>query len=331
MRKAVVRIEIHDSGVGLKKADVLDNRLFSPYVQTEIGRRQGGKGSGLGLALVRQIIKLSHGRLGVESQYGKGSMFWFELPYSMPATGPSHGRSKSRSDSLSTAADGGLGSPAREASAHVGSPGSGMRHRATGATPNIAVPLNRIVEFSATPPAPRTADLRSDQKHQAEVEQREEGQHGHKVNPDRPEVRPGITMTESTLPLLGHEDARPSIRRLDSKRSVPAEEMIITTYPPVPGSESSESDEAGDVRESGTLARGLADADGAFVDSFARLDPGSPVSPLNADRPASPGTPRKSTETSRSHRGTAATDGPVCALVVDDDKCVICSEGVVCH
>ena len=62
----------------------LSNRLFSPYVQTEIGRRQGGKGSGLGLALVRQIVKLSNGRLGVESEFGRGSMFWFELPYSLP-------------------------------------------------------------------------------------------------------------------------------------------------------------------------------------------------------------------------------------------------------
>jgi hypothetical protein len=59
-------------------------RLFSPYVQTEIGRRQGGKGSGLGLALVRQIVRLSNGRLGVDSEYGKGSVFWFELPYAIP-------------------------------------------------------------------------------------------------------------------------------------------------------------------------------------------------------------------------------------------------------
>lgn len=66
------------------KLTPISNRLFSPYVQTEIGRRQGGKGSGLGLALVRQIVKLSHGRLGVESEFGKGSMFWFELPYSLP-------------------------------------------------------------------------------------------------------------------------------------------------------------------------------------------------------------------------------------------------------
>ena len=39
----------------------------------------GGKGTGLGLALVRQIVKLSGGRLGVQSRVGQGSMFWVEL------------------------------------------------------------------------------------------------------------------------------------------------------------------------------------------------------------------------------------------------------------
>ena len=48
-----------------------------------MGRRQGGKGTGLGLALIRQIVQLSKGRLGVNSQYGKGSEFWFELPYAI--------------------------------------------------------------------------------------------------------------------------------------------------------------------------------------------------------------------------------------------------------
>lgn len=82
--QAVVRVEIADTGVGLTYADVRDNSLFSPYVQTEIGRRQGGKGSGLGLALVMQIVKLSQGSLGVESELGKGSTFWFEIPYMLP-------------------------------------------------------------------------------------------------------------------------------------------------------------------------------------------------------------------------------------------------------
>ncbi|KLT43642.1 hypothetical protein CC85DRAFT_284354 [Cutaneotrichosporon oleaginosum] len=80
-RFAIVRIEVHDSGPGLRPGDLVDNRLFSPYVQTEIGRRQGGKGSGLGLALVMQLVKISGGRLGVDSKLGVGSTFWFELQY----------------------------------------------------------------------------------------------------------------------------------------------------------------------------------------------------------------------------------------------------------
>lgn len=39
----------------------------------------GGKGTGLGLALVRQIVKLSGGRLGVKSKVNEGSTFWVEL------------------------------------------------------------------------------------------------------------------------------------------------------------------------------------------------------------------------------------------------------------
>ncbi|KZS94496.1 hypothetical protein SISNIDRAFT_453422 [Sistotremastrum niveocremeum HHB9708] len=75
----VVRIEVTDTGLGIKPNDLIENKLFSPYVQTEIGRSQGGKGTGLGLALVRHIVSLSKGRLGVSSQLGKGSTFWVEL------------------------------------------------------------------------------------------------------------------------------------------------------------------------------------------------------------------------------------------------------------
>lgn len=85
--QVVVRVEVHDTGVGINAAELVDNNLFSPYVQTEIGRRQGGKGSGLGLALVMQIVKLSKGRLGVDSEIGKGSCFWFEMPYTIPSAG----------------------------------------------------------------------------------------------------------------------------------------------------------------------------------------------------------------------------------------------------
>lgn len=72
-------MEVEDTGVGIRRKDMVDNRLFSPYVQTDIGRFQGGKGTGLGLALSKHIVRLSGGRLGVKSKLGVGSSFWVEL------------------------------------------------------------------------------------------------------------------------------------------------------------------------------------------------------------------------------------------------------------
>ncbi|KAJ7725283.1 hypothetical protein DFH07DRAFT_758711 [Mycena maculata] len=74
------RLEVHDSGPGIKPSDLVEDRLFQPFVQTTVGR-SSGSGTGLGLAIVKQIVRLSGGRLGVTSRRGEGSKFWIELSY----------------------------------------------------------------------------------------------------------------------------------------------------------------------------------------------------------------------------------------------------------
>ncbi|KAJ6561985.1 hypothetical protein B0H19DRAFT_1143223 [Mycena capillaripes] len=74
------RLIVHDSGPGIKPSDLVEDRLFQPFVQTTVGQ-SSGSGTGLGLAIVKQIVRLSGGRLGVTSRRGEGSKFWIELSY----------------------------------------------------------------------------------------------------------------------------------------------------------------------------------------------------------------------------------------------------------
>ncbi len=71
-----LRFEVEDSGVGLAQADV--DRVFEPFEQAGDGRSRAA-GTGLGLAISRQLVRMMGGEIRVESQPGKGSLFWFDL------------------------------------------------------------------------------------------------------------------------------------------------------------------------------------------------------------------------------------------------------------
>ncbi len=73
-----LRLNVTDTGIGVSAQE--QEHLFRPFIQGEEAAQGRFSGSGLGLAISRRLVQAMGGEIGVESESGRGTTFWVEIP-----------------------------------------------------------------------------------------------------------------------------------------------------------------------------------------------------------------------------------------------------------
>ena len=82
---AEVRVAVRDEGIGVPPED--RTRVFEPFWRGRIAVAQAIRGTGIGLALVREYVAAMDGTVGVDSRPGEGATFWFTVPLAAVGVG----------------------------------------------------------------------------------------------------------------------------------------------------------------------------------------------------------------------------------------------------
>ena len=88
-----IRMEVSDTGIGISPEGL--TQLFGAFQQLDSTTRKSFGGTGLGLTISRELARLMQGDIGVQSEQGKGSTFWVEIPVKETRIAPLAGRPQS--------------------------------------------------------------------------------------------------------------------------------------------------------------------------------------------------------------------------------------------